>query len=931
MSSRRSTELWLLIAAAPVVLLLFAMLLINQGVELSLAAFAVPLGLIAAFAVAHVFARFFAPQADPGILPVVFLLAGIGICFVLRLTPEETALKQVAWLFAGVACMVLTIVFVPSIDKLARYRYVILLAGLLLLLSPMLPVIGREYYGSRIWLSVAGMSFQPGELAKICIVLFLASYLADHREMLSTFGRGPLGLPVPHWRTMLPVIGMWLVAMLVIVFEKDLGSALLLFGVFLAMVYVSTGRLSYVVLGLALAAAGCVVLYGLFDHVQTRVAIWRDPFAFAQESGYQLVQSLYSLADGGLFGVGIGRGLCTTIPMVESDFIFCAVAEEMGLLGASAVLILFVLFAVRGLATAARAKSDVAAFTAAGLTASISLQAFIIVGGATGLIPLTGITLPFMSQGGSSLIASFIIVGLLLKAGNEATGLATEMTGTMQISRAQLDAAANPADGGVLGRASLGRRLTMLVGCLSVLIALGIGNLSYVQVVQADELQSREGNNHTLARQAQRERGVIMTSDDVVLAQSTKGKDGSYEREYPQGSLASHAVGYYSQQYGSAGIEASMSSALVGEESFETIGDAARAAAGLQNSGNDVVLTLDADVQRTAEQQLDGLKGAIVALDASTGAVLAQASAPGYNANQVGDLVSGKIKNRGQLVNRATQSLYTPGSTYKAVTLAGALDSGLVTPDTKVKSPSSVNIGGAPVTTHGDRGTITVKQAFAVSSNTAFGQLAVDMGAQALVNISRAFGVGYEDLAQDFAVTASLMPDPAEMTEWETAWAGAGQPVGEHASPAGPQVTVTQMAVIMAAIANGGVVMRPYIVDSVMSHEGKVISSTAPAALGQAIGSQAASDECDIMEYCVTNGTGGNVAISGVRVMGKTGTGETGDGKENAWFIAAGQKGGRTVAVAVCIEDAADEGAVVAAPKARAVLQSALRELGVLE
>lgn len=928
MHSRRSTELWLLIAAAPVLLLLFAMLLINQGVELSLASFAVPLGLIAAFAVAHVFVRFFAPQADPGILPVVFLLAGIGICFVLRLTPEETALKQVLWLFGGVACMVLTIVFVPSIEKLARYRYVILLAGLLLLVSPMLPGIGREYYGSRIWLSIGGMSFQPGELAKICIVLFLASYLADHREMLSTFGRGPLGLPVPHWRTMLPVIAMWLVAMLVIVFEKDLGSALLLFGIFLAMVYVSTGRLSYVVFGLALAAVGCVFLYGMFDHVQTRVSIWQDPFAYAQDSGYQLVQALYSLADGGLFGVGIGRGLCTTIPMVESDFIFCAIAEEMGLLGAAAVLILFVLFAVRGLATAARAKSDVAAFTAAGLTASVSLQAFIIVGGTTGLIPLTGITLPFMSQGGSSLIASFIIVGLLLKAGNEATGLATEMTGTMQISRVKASLA--PSDSGVLGRASLGRRLTMLVGCLSLLIAVSIGNLSYVQVVQAEELQDREGNNHTLARQAQRERGAILTSDNVVLAQSTKEDDGTYTRSYPEGSLASHAVGYYSQQYGAAGIEASMGSTLVGDESFESIGDAVRAAAGLQNSGNDVVLTLDADVQRTAEEQLEGLSGAITCIDTKTGAVLAQASAPGYNANQVGDIISGKVKNKGQLVNRATQSLYTPGSTYKAVTLAGALDSGLVTPDTKVESPSSKNIGGAPVTTHGDRGTITVKQAFAVSSNTAFGQLAVDMGAQALVNISKAFGVGDEHLAQDFAVTASLMPDPAEMTEWETAWAGAGQPVGEHASPAGPQVTVTQMAVIMAAIANDGVAMRPYIVEKVMSHEGKVVSTTSPVTLGRAMSESAAKDECDIMEYCVTNGTGGNAAISGARVMGKTGTGETGDGRENAWFIATAEKDGASVTVAVCVEDASDEGAVVAAPKARAVLVSALQELGVL-
>lgn len=926
MHSRRTTELWLLIAAAPVMLLLFVMLLVNQGTELTVANFAVPLGLIGAFVVAHIVTRFFAPQADPGILPIAFLLAGIGICFVLRLTPEETALRQVVWLFAAIACMVLVIVFVPSIEKIAEYRYVILAIGLLLLISPMLPGIGREYYGSRIWLSIGGLSFQPGELAKICIVLFLASYLADHREMLSTFERGPLNIPIPHWRTMMPVIAMWLIAMAVIVFEKDLGSALLLFSVFLSMVYVSTGRLSYVILGLALAAGGCVVLYGLFDHVQTRVAIWQDPFAFAQESGYQLVQSLYSLADGGLFGLGIGRGMCTSIPMVESDFIFSAIAEEMGLLGASAVLILFVLFAVRGLATAARAKSDVAAFTAAGLTAAITFQAFIIVGGVTGLIPLTGITLPFMSQGGSSLISSFIIVGLLLKAGNEATGLSCEMTSTMQIGRIK----AAVSEQGILGRASLGHRLTMLVGCLSMLIAVAIGNLAYVQVVEAEDLQSREGNNHTLARQAQRERGAILTSDNVTLAKSVKNEDGTYKRVYPSGSLASQTVGYYSQQYGSAGLEASQSSTLVGDDHFETIGDAVRSAAGLQNSGNDIVLTLDSKIQKSAEDVLSGNVGACTVLDTKTGAVLAQASSPGYDANNVADLVTGKKGSNGELVNRATQSLYTPGSTFKAITLAGALDNGTVTSSTEYKSPSSMEIGGGKVTTHRDSGTISVKTATAISSNTVFGQMAVDLGADKLVSYCNAFGFGSTNIAQDFTVTASVMPDPAEMTTWETAWAGAGQPVGQHASPAGPQVTVTQMAVAMATIANDGVAMRPYLVNKVLSSNGSIISTTSPAKLGRVISKQAAKEEQDILESVVTNGTGTACQISGATVRGKTGTAEVAGGKENAWFIASAEAKGKSVTIAIVIENASDEGAVIAAPKAKTVLTKALQELGAM-
>ena len=926
MHSRRTTELWLLIAAAPVMLLLFLMLLVNQGSDITLANFAVPLGLIAAFAVAHVFTRFFAPQADPGILPIAFLLCGIGICFVLRLTPSDTALRQVIWLFLGIACMVLAIVFIPSIEKIGQYRYVILAIGLLLLVSPMLPVIGREYYGSRIWLSIGSLSFQPGELAKICIVLFLASYLADHREMLSTFKRGPLNIPIPHWRTMMPVIGMWLVALAVIVFEKDLGSALLLFGIFIAMVYVSTGRLSYVILGLALAAVGCVALYGMFDHVQTRVSIWQDPFAYAQDSGYQLVQSLYSLADGGLFGVGIGRGMCTSIPMVESDFIFSAIAEEMGLLGASGVLILFVLFAVRGLATAARAKSDIAAFTAAGLTASITLQAFIIVGGVTGLIPLTGITLPFMSQGGSSLISSMLIVGLLLKAGNEATGLSCEMTSTMQIGRIK----AALGQQGILGRASLGHRLTMLVGCLSLFIAVAMGNLAYVQVVQADDIQNREGNNHTLARQASRERGAILTSDNVTLAKSVKNDDGTYSRTYPQKTLAAQTVGYYSQQYGSAGLEASLSSTLVGDDSFETIGDAIRAAAGIQTSGNDVVLTLNSKIQKAAQDVLEGSTGACTVLDTKTGAVLAQASAPGYNANDVADLLSGKTGSSGQLVNRATQSLYTPGSTFKAITLAGALDSDTVTADSTYKSPSSMKIGGATVTTHRDSGTISVKEATAISSNTVFGQIAVDMGADKLVSYCDAFGFDSSNLAQDFNVTASVMPDPSEMTTWETAWAGAGQPVGQHSSPAGPQVTVTQMAVAMAAIANDGVAMKPYLVDHVLSGTGSIVSTTQPSKLGRVISSKAAKEEQEILKYVVSNGTGTACQISGATVMGKTGTAEVEGDKQNAWFIATAQVGDTSITIALVIEDASDEGAVVAAPKARKVLVKALEELGAM-
>lgn len=921
MRSRRATELWLLIAAAPVLLLLFLMLLVNANTTLTFNSFAVPIGLVVSFFVAHIALRKFAPNADPALLPIAFLLCGIGICFVLRLSPD-TAGKQIIWLFAGIALMVATIILVPSIERIGRWKYTCLLFGLILLILPILPFIGAEYNGSRIWLSIAGISFQPGEIAKILIVLFLAAYLADNRELLSTLNRSRIGIKYPNFRALLPLLLMWIIALLIVIFERDLGSALLLFGVFLVMLYACTGRVFYVIVGVLLVVVGGTGLYYVFSHVQTRIAIWRDPFADPGGSGYQLVQSLYSLADGGLFGVGIGRGMPTTIPEVSSDFIFSAIGEEMGLLGASGVIILFMLFAVRGFLIAARAKSDMAAFTAVGLTTSISFQAFIIIGGVTGFIPLTGLTLPFMSQGGSSLLSSFIIVGLLLCAGNEGTGLETEMTSTSRWNRLE--------NTGVLGRTALGRHLTFLIAFFAILFALLIANLTYIQVFRADELQNMGGNNHTLQKISEQERGAILTSDNVVLAKSEEQPDGTYTRVYPQGSLAAQAVGYNSQQYGSAGVESTMGATLAGNEQFESIQDAIRYYSGAKVDGNDVTLTLDSKVQKAAESALSGKTGACVVLDTATGAVLAQASSPTYNVNDIASVMKGSGES-GALVNRATQSLYAPGSTFKVVTLGAALDTDTVSASDVYRAPNSIEIGNAKITNYHNEsfGDITVEDATAHSVNTVFAQIADKLGSQTLVSYSEKFGFNNANLAQDFSVKTSLMPDPNEMTEWETAWAGVGQPVGEHASPAGPQTTVTEMAVTMAAISNGGVAMHPYIVNKVSSSSGATISQTAPSILGQAISSSTAAREQEILKSVIDYGSGTAANIDGATVIGKTGTAETDKQKSDAWFVGTATAGGKSVTIAVLVEQG-DSGGGVAAPLAHDILKTALERLGAL-
>ncbi|MBP3893656.1 MAG: FtsW/RodA/SpoVE family cell cycle protein [Atopobiaceae bacterium] len=922
-NTRRNNELWLLLLAALPVTLLYAMYVVNMQVELSVSSLGVPLGLFAAFTVAHLAIRRYAPGADPAILPVVFLLSGVGIAFVTRLAPD-LAVNQVIWLFVSVAAMVATLVLVPSLDELAEYKFTLGAAGVVLLLLPM--VFGTELGGSKLWIRMGSFSFQPGELAKICIILFLAAYLAENREMLSASTRqiGPIALP--HPQMLFPMFVMWGLSLLVVIFERDLGSALLFFTFFVIMLYVCTGRVSYVIVSIGLLLVGAVLCYSLFSHVRTRVEIWLDPFKDPSNKGLQIVQSLYSLADGGLSGAGIGKGLPRLIPVVESDFIFSAIGEEMGLLGASGILIAFMLLAVRGLTTAARAKSDVSAFTAVGLTAAITVQAFLIVGGVTKLLPLTGVTLPFMSQGGSSLLASFIIIGLLLRAGDEATGHESLIETAPAAMIGPSATAAPPSDGsrvsqvlhgahvrgrygmltpesGILGRVALGNRLTALVTVFTLMYAVLIANLSYIQLVKADEYQHMPNNNHTIARSAHVQRGAIITRDGVTLAESVQQEDGTYARVYPQGSMASHTVGFVSPRYGTSGIERTMNQRLTGHEDYSSWNNALYSLAGIKMPGSSVVLTIDSQMQLACEAALNGLTGAIVVLDPSTGAVLAKASSPTYSNDQVASLIQETVPS-GVLVDRARSALYAPGSTFKVLSLAAALDSGVAGLDTEYAAPATLEIGNADIVNINEQEweSMSLRDALAMSANTVFGQVGTQLGSSTLVNYARAFGYGSDGIGLDFATEPSLMPDPGEMTEWELAWSACGQPVGEHASPAGPQTTVMQNAIVAAAIANGGIAMNPYVVDHILSPEGATVSTAQPQALGQPVSAQAAEEVKQAMLAVVEEGTGYAAQIEGVAVAGKTGTAEVGPDVANSLFIGFAPYDQPTLAISICIE-----------------------------
>jgi len=363
--------------------------------------------------------RLLLPHSDALLLPIVTLLTGLGLVMIFRLTydvegAEELALTQAVWILIGSGAMfVLVLFFRNNYDRLFDYKYLLAIAAVFLIASTFTPL-GYTVNGARLWVDLGPVNFQPSEFARIALVVFFAGYLAEKRDVMAATSRSFLGVELPAIKYFGPVALVWAASLGLLVFEKDLGSSLLFFAVPLLMLYAATGRTAYVLLGGVLFSIGSFVTFLLFDHVQLRVQSWLDPWKDPDGTGFQILQSVFNIADGGLLGTGLGAGFSQTIPEVETDFVFSAIASELGLLGATAVLLAFLAFTYRGTKIALLAEDDASKLLAFGLTAMFALQTLIIVGGVTKAIPLTGITLPFVSYGGSSVVGNFLLTGLLL-------------------------------------------------------------------------------------------------------------------------------------------------------------------------------------------------------------------------------------------------------------------------------------------------------------------------------------------------------------------------------------------------------------------------------------------------------------------------------------------------------------------------------------
>lgn len=438
--SRYSARNRELLALVPVALLLtigFAAVFGQNDDRLSNLSLSYGLYFLAICLATHIYIRIRLPDADPYLFPLMALLTAFGFVMIYRLDAEfgnELARDQANWFVVGLVLFAVVVHFLKDYSVLERYRYTIAAVGLGLLLAPRLPLIGAQVNGAYLGVKFGPFGFQPAELAKICIVIFLASYLREHRELLVINARRILGITLPPLKHLGPLLVVWGAAMFMLIFIRDLGSSLMFFAAFLSLLYVATGRLSFVVIGMAMFMVGAYFIYNLVPHVTDRVDIWLDPYQDPGGAGYQILQSMFAQADGGLFGEGFAESMVAIpgtdgaplLPAAHTDLIYTLIVSELGLFGGAAIIAIYLLIAARGFKVALMANDGFSKLLATGLTAVFAFQAFVIIGGVTRVIPLTGVTLPLVSYGGSSILANFILLALLLLVSNKARREARE-------------------------------------------------------------------------------------------------------------------------------------------------------------------------------------------------------------------------------------------------------------------------------------------------------------------------------------------------------------------------------------------------------------------------------------------------------------------------------------------------------------------------
>jgi cell division protein FtsW (lipid II flippase) len=584
------------------------------------------------------------PSRDPYLLPVTFLLTGWGLLGIWRLAPEF-GIRQTIWFVVAVSVLFLIIRGPKDLGWLRRYRYLWMLGGIGLVMLTLIFGANPSGGSTTLWLGCCGIYIQPSEPLRLILVAFLAAFLADR------IASSPRWLETNWWISLVPVLLIWLASTALLFIQRDLGTGVLFLALLASLIYVATGRWQVLVAALILVVIGGFVGMLFFEVVAQRAAAWINPWADPIGGSYQIVQSLISIASGGLLGRGPGLGSPGFVPAAHTDFIFTALTEEWGFIGGIAIIGLYVILISRGIRTALTNDDPFNVFLSAGISIALGLQAVLIIGGTLRLIPLSGVTLPFVSYGGSSLLTSFIGLGLILMLSGR-TGRRTRFS---------------------LPLKNIHASLLLIWAVLAVL-------LGWWTIYRSQDLVSRSDNPRRGVESRYSQRGDIVDRDGEVLAESV-GEPGTYRRNYP--TLASaHVVGFDSVSYGQSGIELSEDDHLRGD-----IGQNAariwfsKLLRGFSPPGGDVRLTIDAGLQEGGIRAMEGKQGALVLIDLKSGDILSMVSSPGFDAAELeqewGSLVNDE---RSPLLDRAAQSAYQPGTVVGPFLLAAAMTEGDLLP-----------------------------------------------------------------------------------------------------------------------------------------------------------------------------------------------------------------------------------------------------------
>lgn len=813
----------------------------------------------------------------------MLMLVILGFIMITRLSFEK-GIRQFAIASIALALCLIVPAFIDRFRTLRNYSLFYGIGGLLVLIYVL--GFGQVQYGARNWVSIAGILIQPSEFVKLLFIFFVASALSKKHD----------------FKRVILVTILAGAHVIVLVLEKDLGGALLFFFTYIIMLYSATGRIIYLLSGIASGAVASVIAYQLFDHVKVRVAAFLDPFSTIADQGYQIAQSLFAIGTGGFDGMGIMQGLPSSIPVADSDFIFPAISEEMGAVVGICICLICLVSFIMFINISIKFRQPFYKIMALGLSTMYITQVFLNVGGAIKCIPSTGVTLPLISYGGSSLLSSIVMFSIIqgmyvLHMRNE--GEEVEVNELEQENRE-------------LKRKFYNHSIFKLSYLFSTVMFIVIGYYSYFVVFQGKTFINNSYNKRQDLLAEYIIRGKIYSADGKILAQTVNDANDVETRVYPYGGVFSHVVGRV--LHGKTGIEQSESFTMLTSNENQ-VNQILNTMSGKKNVGDNVITTLDARLQQAAYDALGNNRGSVVVIEPSTGKILAMVSKPDYNPNTIldewDDLTADTTS---PLLNRATQGLYPPGSTFKILT---ALEYIRENPDYESYEYKCTGEGKFnQVSIHcsgGAHGTQNLQESFANSCNTSFANLGLTLDMDRFHQLCDSFYFNITLPASLLTSKSSFVLDgKSNLIDYAQTVIGLGR----------TQITPLHNAMITASVANGGVLMKPYLIDRIESASGVVVKQTQPEAVATVMTETESALLKEFMTEVVESGTGTKLSGMKVSVAGKTGTAQYEIGKKaHAWFVGFAPTDEPKLVISVVVESVGS-GSKYAVPIAKKIIQN---------